>query len=198
MKMDRATLTVGLVWICMAAVAACGDDDAASGNKPDVGAAGKAGHAANGGAGGAAGHAGAAGKSNAAGHSGSAAAGDTGGGGDVKCGTATCSSPAQAMGFIMGCCADEATSTCGTAMMGGACAKPVADDPRCPGLNVMGFVMLPSCCATNGMCGIDASMFGMPGCVDLESAAKQAMSMGGGADIPAPRACDAAGGDAGI
>jgi hypothetical protein len=95
------------------------------------------------------------------------------------------------MGFISACCVDAASSTCGTSAMGGACAKPVPSDPRCPGLDVMGFIMLPSCC-TQGQCGIDASMFGMPGCVDLASAAKQAASMGmsGGVQLPAPRACD--------
>lgn len=196
MKTDRATLMVCSVWLCMAVVAACGDDDAATGGKSDAGMAGKAGSAANGGRGGAGGRAGAGGKSSVAGRSGSAAV-DPGQMTDVACGTATCSSTAAAMGFITACCADPATSTCGTATMGGSCAKPVPDDPRCPGLNVMGFVMLPSCCATNGMCGIDASMFGMPGCVDLAAAAMQAMSMGGGADIPSPRACDAAGADAG-
>jgi hypothetical protein len=66
----------------------------------------------------------------------------------------------------------------------------------------MGFIMLPSCC-TNGQCGIDASMFGMPGCIDLASASQQAAGMGmaAGITLPAPQACGAdidAGADSGI
>ena len=125
-----------------------------------------------------------------AGRSGGAGTGQVG---SVKCGTATCTSNPQAMGFITACCADEGTSTCGTSMMGGACAKPIAGDPRCP--SVSGVISLPSCCDQNGMCGIDPSMFGMPGCVELGAAAERAMmsmqGMGFNIMFPAPRACDA-------
>jgi hypothetical protein len=179
----RSPRALSAAWICLAALAACSGDDA---NATDAGpSAGK-----SGGGGSHAGHGG-----STAGRSGSGAAGSSQAGG-VKCGSMMCMASGPAAGFIDACCADEATSTCGTSIMGNPCSKPVADDPRCPGVNVMGFIMLPSCCAQNGMCGIDASMFGMPGCVDLATAAKQAMSMGGGADLPAARACDGADGGA--
>jgi hypothetical protein len=118
----------------------------------------------------------------------------------VKCGSMMCQSPAGAMGFITACCADEKTSTCGTSAMGGTCAVPSAGDPRCPKVEVMGFgITLPSCCTAQGQCGLDASMFGMPGCIDLATAATQAasMGMGMGGPLPAPRGCADTGADAG-
>jgi hypothetical protein len=188
MEMDRTTLMLSMACMCAAAFAACSGADVGGVISPDASmhSAGKSGQAAIGSAG--------RGGRNAA-TGGGNAPGD-GQATSVKCGSATCMSPAAAMGFITACCADEATSTCGTAAMGGACAKPIPDDPRCPGIDVMGVIMLPSCCSQNGMCGIDASMFGMPGCVDLGVAAKQAMSMGGGIALPSPRACDGADGGA--
>ena len=130
-----------------------------------------------------------------AGNAGSGASGGSGGTGgaaqSVACGSETCETPAGAMGFITACCADEATSTCGTSIMGNACAAEGESDPRCPSLDIMGFLMLPSCCTADNQCGIDAAMFGMPGCVDLATAGEQAEMMGGGMGItlPEPQAC---------
>jgi hypothetical protein len=110
----------------------------------------------------------------------------------VTCGSETCEAPAGAMGLIVACCADEAMSTCGTSFMGNACAAPGENDPRCPPLEIMGgFFMLASCCTDDDQCGIDASMFGRPGCVDLATAAEQAEMMGGGSgvELPEPRSC---------
>ena len=160
----------------------CGDD-ADDDSPTDAGSAGKGGSGGGGGRGGAGGRSGA----------GTSGGGSGSSGTDVKCGSATCTSPGGMFGgFATACCADTATSTCGMSVMGAPCAKPATGDPRCPGLTVMGAIMLPSCC-TMGLCGIDASMFGMPGCVDLKTAAERSSMMGGsGTMIPAPRACDAA------
>ena len=111
---------------------------------------------------------------------------------EVQCGSTTCSAPGAAIGFIMPCCADEANSKCGmSSPMGGSCTVPSPGDTRCPSVQAMGLFMIPSCCTPDNQCGIDASMFGFGGCTDLESAAKQSMSMGSGTMIPAPRRCDA-------
>jgi hypothetical protein len=171
----------------------CGDDDAddSPGAGGRAGRTGESGSAANSGRGATSGNGGSV-ASNLAGTGVVPGATDP-----VQCGANTCTSPGGGFGgFISACCADEATSTCGMSM-GGPCAKPVASDSRCPGLNVMGFT-LPSCCGTDDMCGIDASMFGMPGCIELGKAAQQAMSMGGAsADIPPPRSCEGSESDAG-
>ena len=109
----------------------------------------------------------------------------------------TCEASPITMGFITPCCADEATSTCGTSIMGNACSKQSEGDPRCPSIQAMGLFTIPSCCTPGNMCGIDASMFGFGGCTDLASAAMLSQMMGSGGDIPAPRACDGPA-DAGI
>ena len=167
--------------LCLTALAACGDDDSST---PDAGTStgGKSGSGGKG----------------TAGSSGGGAAGQPG---IVKCGSMTCTaSPAAA---LLGtgatpCCADQTTSTCGMTAQDGSCMKPVESDPRCPSVNIMGFIMLPSCCSDGGQCGINAAMFGMPGCVELAQAAMLAGSMGGGGlvALPAARACDAADGGA--
>lgn len=120
----------------------------------------------------------------------------------IQCGTATCVSPAAGFGFITACCANEGTSTCGTATPSGECMKPPVGDPRCPALNYRGLISVPSCCTQAGQCGLDATTFGMPGCRDLASASVQASSMFViGVSIPEPRPCDpvsAAHADAGL
>jgi hypothetical protein len=94
------------------------------------------------------------------------------------------------------CCADEATSTCGTSVMG-LCAKPATGTSRgCPAFDLAGILMLPSCCTSKGMCGIDASAVGGPWCQDLGTAAERARLAGASIVFPAPRACDDA--DAGV
>ena len=172
---ERRLALIALVFAAFAY--GCGDDDAPGDDEtaPDSGTPGAGG---SGGAGGS---------------SGSGGAGSGGSGGAqataVTCGTATCEAPAAAMGFIAACCADDATSTCGTSIMGGPCGGASEGDPRCPGLDGMGFFMLPSCCTDDSQCGIDASMFSMPGCIDLETAAEQAAMMGMSVDIPSPQSC---------
>lgn len=123
----------------------------------------------------------------------------------VSCGTATCMAAGGGGGFAafaMPCCLDEAAGTCGMSIMGSACMEgitgtPGQSDPRCPGIDVMGFIQLPSCCTDTGLCGIDASMFGQGGCVDLESA--KAMSSGQfPITFPEPQACGDSDADAGM
>lgn len=109
----------------------------------------------------------------------------------ITCGSTMCESPATGFGLITACCADEATGTCGTTFGGGMCATPAETDPRCPPLNLGGFLMLGSCCTPEGMCGFDASMFGMSGCVDFSAATGGvALPAIPGFSLPPPRACD--------
>jgi hypothetical protein len=173
--MYKRLLALGVAWLFVV-LGACGDDDHAT--SPEAGARSVAsvGGAAIGGSGGSA--------RLSAGQGGSAET-------SIKCGLAKCVFPPAATGFMTPCCANEATSTCGTTV-NGTCAKPVAGDPRCPGLGFMGVITIPSCCAENGMCGLDASKFGTPGCTDLATAAKLAEWSLAPTDIPAARACDAA------
>jgi hypothetical protein len=153
-----------------------GSDDAAGGSKSTAGNSAKGGtggaKASSGGTGGA--------KADAAGSSSSAT-------GNVECGSTSCSSPPG--GFAMACCADADKGVCGVSLMGAQCSVPEPGDERCPGVDVMGFVMLPSCCTDNGMCGINPAMFGMPGCVELGDAAKRAQMTMASA-FPSPRRCD--------
>ena len=119
----------------------------------------------------------------------------------IECGTAVCVSP-PSFGFVSACCADEATSICGVMMLNGTCQKPDPGDPRCPALNFRGIISLPSCCNDDQQCGLEGTRVGMPGCMDLEGAHKQARLWGvSGDEIPSPRPCDATSGthlDAGI
>jgi hypothetical protein len=113
----------------------------------------------------------------------------------IQCGASVCESAANS--FARACCADEASSTCGTSVTGGRCTKPVTGTRGCPTFNVAGILMLPSCCTSKGMCGIDASMLGGPGCQDLATAADRARMAGASVDFPAPRVCDDIDADAG-
>ncbi len=109
----------------------------------------------------------------------------------IMCGTLECQPPEPA-GDLTACCLDPFTSTCGTARAGGPCGMAQASgDPRCPSVDIMGGAILPSCCNQEGKCGIDATMFGSMGCVELSAAAEMAKSMGGGSlTWPAPRSCE--------
>jgi hypothetical protein len=116
--------------------------------------------------------------------------------GDTKCAsTDTSMSGGMAAGggmfmFAQVCCADAATSTCGTvAMADGSCQKPAMSDPRCP----TAFGGAVAACCVNNLCGIDGSLQGR-GCVDLGALAAmfgnipaqfRAMFM-----FPDPRTCD--------
>ena len=180
-------LVLALCALSVTLLAACGDDAADAGEQAgirDAGSSGQAAAAANGGKAG-------------------AAAGRGGGPAlpgvlpmlqqppAIPCGTALCASPIAGLGFIVACCADEGTSTCGTAIPSGACMKPPVGDPRCPGLNFRGIISVPSCCTDQGACGLDGAMWGTSGCRDLESAAQEIEQMRAfGVSIPAPRLCD--------
>jgi hypothetical protein len=152
-------------------------DDAAGGSKST------AGDSAKGGTGGAKASSGGTGGAKA----GAAGSGSTSTAANVECGSKSCSSPPG--GFAMACCADADKGVCGVSLMGAQCSVPEPGDERCPGVDVMGFVMLPSCCTDNGMCGINPAMFGMPGCVELGDAAKRAQMTMASA-FPSPRRCD--------
>ena len=71
---------------------------------------------------------------------------------------------------------------------------PPAPDPRCPTVTAALPIPLVSCCATNGMCGLDASMLGM-GCVDF--AGVRASPFGALLMVPDPVSCDGSSVDAG-
>ena len=109
----------------------------------------------------------------------------------VKCGDTMCGAEGSGISSLLArpCCLDEANGVCGTSpITGGDCAKPVESDSRCPEVDVMGLLKLPSCCADN-RCGIDGAMFGMPGCTDLKVASSQLPVMGF-VTFPQPRTCD--------
>ena len=205
MKRNAVWLTAMLA---VAAIAGCGDDDSevTDAGASHAGTGASSGKGGNGGAGARGGAGGSAGRSGSGGAGGRGAAGRSGGTtpASVKCGTATCESPAAAMGFIIACCFDEKISKCGQSIMGRPCGAAVDADPRCPSLAIMSMGLLPdlpSCCTPEGQCGINAAMFGMPGCMDLATASQQAEMMGAGITLPAPRPCsDADGGvgDAGL
>jgi hypothetical protein len=85
-------------------------------------------------------------------------------------------------------------------LVGGGTTGPSGGDAGttagCPNVPIMG-AALPGCCTADGMCGIDASQFGSPGCVELGAAAAGAKQMGYPISFPAPRACGQAPSDAG-
>jgi hypothetical protein len=177
-------------WVVLVSVtlAACSSDDGDDGSTPLAGA----------GAGGVGGVGGAAGASGAG-----AGAGGVGGMGGtagmapaaVPCGTATCMGLSIPLPIALpqACCADAATNTCGTMpAAGGVCMPPMQPDPRCP--VVSGPIPLISCCAPNGMCGLDATTFNM-GCVDFAAVASG--PFGSFLPVPAPVSCDG-GGDGGV
>lgn len=172
---------------------ACGDDDDSS--TPVAGQGGAAAGATANGTGGRAG--------SSAGRSGSGSdTGNAGSSGSVQCGSTTCATQGGGLigMFAMACCADPAKGTCGMSIMGAACSVPSAGDSRCPIVQAFGGISIPGCCTSDGMCGLDASMFGFGGCTELGAAAQQAgaMGMGMGGMIPPPRRCDDSGSDAGV
>jgi|SRR4051812_8993063 hypothetical protein len=168
-----------------AAFAACGDDAGEGASRANDGGMDheQAGQRAAAGAAGVSG--------GAAADSGSAGRGDAGArtAAEVPCGATTCQ-PLPG-GFPTACCADELTGTCGTSSVGGRCTAR-ANDARCPSLDFADILVLPSCCTSRGMCGIDSSSVGGTGCVDLETAAERAKLFGASAAFPSPRACDEA------
>ncbi|HKU42499.1 MAG TPA: hypothetical protein VJR89_30285 [Polyangiales bacterium] len=79
------------------------------------------------------------------------------------------------------CCADQATSTCGT-VSGATCLPPPPAAPNCPTAALGGITFRTCCIADTQLCGIDASSIGM-GCVPIGNIP------GLDADIPKTR-CD--------
>jgi hypothetical protein len=131
---------------------------------------------------------GAGGAGRAAAPSGAGRGGVSGSASSVTCGARTCEWPPD--GFAKACCADAATSTCGVvSLMGGRCTETVEDDMGCPVLDFGPLLMLPSCCTSRGMCGVDVTTVGGPGCLDLATAAERARMAGASAVFPSPRAC---------
>jgi hypothetical protein len=104
-----------------------------------------------------------------AGFAGTAAAAGTGAMAPIPCGTVMCSAPAipPGLGIMLSppCCADAATSTCGTTS-GGMCKLPPPPAPLCPAPMLFGMTLKACCVTATNMCGIDGSMLGM-GCVGL-------------------------------
>jgi hypothetical protein len=214
-KRGRASVLVAVL-LCAVSFAGCGDDASKGENRSTDGGPRKAGdggtrEAVDGGsseAGGSgdamrdaatSGSGGRPGAGSRAGAGGRAGAGEAGRGAAgaggraattttaIECGTRTCASVPGS--FTRACCADEATSTCGTSVMG-RCAKPTTGTQGCPVFDLAGILMLPSCCTSTGMCGIDATSVGGPGCQDLATAADRARMAGASVVFPAPRACD--------
>lgn len=110
----------------------------------------------------------------------------------IPCGTAKCLSPVNVFGVfpVAACCADEDTSTCGLITGNDVCMRPFVGDARCPPLTFRGIISVPSCCNESGACGLDASMYGLPGCIELARAATLASGVPG-ISIPEPRSCSA-------
>lgn len=69
-------------------------------------------------------------------------------------------------------------------------APPSNEEGGCPALDFGGLLVLPSCCTSRRMCGVDTSMVGGPGCLDLATAADRARMSGASVIFPAPRACE--------
>lgn len=172
--MRRAVPALVSVLLCVAALTGCGDDDgdeSVDGSVRDGsvdsgdggGTAGKRANAA--GAGGrTAPRAGSGGKSGSGGTAGEHT-GESGAGGRGAAGS--------------GGAGDTAEPT-----------SPVRDGEGCPKLTFPGLFTLPACCTSKHMCGVDTSMFGGPGCLDLATAAERARMSGATVIFPAPRACE--------
>ena len=187
-------ISICLLMLHAVGVSACGDDGDDDGVK-NAGGQSAAGAQASG--------RGGEGGANSSGSSGAGSSGSSFPGapsGPVECGATTCAAQGGGFaGFAMPCCADAAKGSCGMSFMGAACTVPSAGDSRCPTVQAFGGISIPSCCTMEGMCGLDASMFGFGGCTELGAAAMQAssMAMGMGGMIPPPRRCDDAS-DAGV
>jgi hypothetical protein len=167
---------------CGAIASGCGDDDDSGNKADDGGPAAEDGGEKDAGGGGAPGSGG---RSGGTGGMTMTAMG-------VKCGSTTCMSPTAGL-MIPGvgggapCCVDDANGTCGT-MMQGMCMPPPPVDPSCPTIMIPILGMMGSCCADNGMCGLDGSILGM-GCVDYEMVTSSLGILGGVITLPAPQDC---------
>lgn len=142
----------------------------------------------------------------------------------VQCGQTQCRAPKNVAADLLrgvtglsmtgadtvGCCLDEAASTCSAApSLGVTCDVIAQSEPRCPGVDLSALVALvgglgPNSqtmlgCCTRGMCGQDGELFGR-GCVE-NGEAKRMLSaipvVGPLIKVPPPMPCPAAssGGD---
>jgi hypothetical protein len=105
---------------------------------------------------------------------------DTGSGGaapagSVPCGENNCTPPEGSTS--QACCKEHFTGACGVLVAGSCTDPPKPPPPGCPALPATMGLQITACCTMAGQCGVDLTMFGM-GCVDLATAAKQAMMMG--------------------
>ncbi|HVW26209.1 MAG TPA: hypothetical protein VHC69_12620 [Polyangiaceae bacterium] len=161
---------------------------------PTTGCGGDSG--GGGGSGGGSGKSGSGGKSSSdagpssGGSTSTGAAPSTGGApaGSIPCGSTNCTAPDG----MTACCRDMFQGLCGveaTGIMTGCVEPPKPPPPGCPALpSVMGF-MTTACCTSMGQCGVDESAFGQ-GCVDIATAAAQAMQMGiNVGQVPAEASC---------
>jgi hypothetical protein len=168
-----------LLVVSSVALVACSGDD--SGEEPIAGTGG-----------GASGVGGASGLGGAGGTGGASGTGGAGGApASIPCGTATCTNLMLPFPLPIplpaACCANEAMNQCGTMMAGGACMPPAPGDPNCPMVTSPLPIPLTSCCAPNGMCGLDASALGMA-CVDFDTV--RSGPFGAFLPVPAATVCD--------
>lgn len=96
---------------------------------------------------------------------------------------------------LTACCADQKAGICGT-MMGSSCSTGPTVDPSCPSVMIPVAGKVGSCCADNGMCGLDGSLFAM-GCVDYRSLTSSLGVLGGVLTLPPEQSCGESEGDAG-
>lgn len=99
--------------------------------------------------------------------------------GEMVCGTACCGSDDP---MTPACCADDFSGMCGMSVsaFGGtaACVPAVETFAGCPSLTIpVVMFKVPSCCTADKMCGLEGTLFGMPGCTELGEAAMRAMQM---------------------
>ena len=112
----------------------------------------------------------------------------------VPCGTTHCTTPEGLTEEP--CCRDAFSSLCGVKNIMGNCAEAPKPPPKgCPSL--AGFPV-SVCCTMDGKCGVDLKMFGQ-GCIDIQTAASMAMSMGVPimGQVPAAASCTPGDGGAG-
>ena len=204
--MNKTTYSMRVLALCCAVAAACGDDDSGAvidDGGTDAGARNDAGHSTDtrrtegtGGTGGNISSGGTGGNIISSGTGGKIGSSGTGGSttpASVACGANTCA----ASMFATACCADALAGTCGVMMTGGgACVTPAKVDPSCPTVSFAGIGTMGSCCAANGMCGLDGSAFGQA-CVDFEMLRSGLSTLGNLITLPPAQRCGDSEGDAG-
>jgi hypothetical protein len=183
---NKSTYSMNALVLCSAMLLACGDDDSASttGDRTDGGADATVASFPD-----------AATDSTQTGTGGTISSSGTGGSMmpamRIPCGQNSCTAT-TALG-LPSCCAEG--NVCGT-MMGNTCTLPPKVDPSCPSVTIPVAGDVGSCCADNGKCGLDGSLFGM-GCVDYEALKSSLGVLGGVLTLPAEQSCGESERDAG-